>query len=86
MATYKKPLPPGAAMQEPQQASSLPPDVLKLIDGAGLTSEMDDAGLAARRWSMRRFGQTGTGFVEDAIVFGSGLAVVSPSLGSCEAC
>jgi hypothetical protein len=60
MATYKKPLPPGAAMQEPQQASSLPPDVLKLIDGAGLTSEMDDAGLAARTAYLKKqpFGDT----------------------------
>lgn len=29
---------------------------------------------------MRRYGQTSTGFVEDGIVFGSGLAVASPSL------
>ncbi|TDN79634.1 hypothetical protein EV664_112113 [Stakelama pacifica] len=34
---------------------------------------------------MRRFGQTGTGFVEDAIVFGSGLAVSNPSLVSHQA-
>ncbi|MGP7794441.1 DUF4126 family protein [Sphingomonas sp. CLY1604] len=30
--------------------------------------------------AMRRFGQTATGFVEDAIVFGSGLAITSPKL------
>jgi hypothetical protein len=29
---------------------------------------------------MRRFGQMATGFVEDAIVFGSGLAIASPKL------
>ncbi|WP_336944381.1 DUF4126 domain-containing protein [Sphingomonas panni] len=37
-------------------------------------------GLAARKSAMRRFGQTGTGFVEDAIVFGSGLVIANPSL------
>ncbi len=30
--------------------------------------------------AMRRYGQTATGFVEDAIVLGSGLAIASPSL------
>ncbi len=30
--------------------------------------------------AMKRYGQTATGFVEDAIVFGSGLAIASPSL------
>jgi len=38
------------------------------------------AGLAARKWGMRRYGQTATGFVEDAIVFGSGLAIANPTL------
>lgn len=38
------------------------------------------AGLAARKWGMRRYGQTATGFVEDAVVFGSGLAIANPSL------
>ncbi len=37
-------------------------------------------GLAARKWGMQRYGQTATGFVEDAIVFGSGLAIANPSL------
>jgi uncharacterized membrane protein len=37
-------------------------------------------GLSARKWAMRRYGQTATGFVEDAIVFGSGLVIASPSL------
>ncbi len=37
-------------------------------------------GLAARKLAMRRCGQTGTGFVEDAIVFGSGLVIANPSL------
>ena len=30
--------------------------------------------------AMRRYGQTATGFVEDAIVLGSGLAIADPSL------
>ncbi len=30
--------------------------------------------------AMRRYGQTATGFVEDAIVFGSGLAIANPGL------
>jgi len=30
--------------------------------------------------AMRRYGQTATGFVEDAIVMGSGLAIASPKL------
>jgi uncharacterized membrane protein len=34
--------------------------------GAALTSSY--AGLAARKWAMRRWGQTATGFVEDAIM------------------
>lgn len=38
------------------------------------------AGLATRKWAMRRYGQTATGFVEDAIVFGSGLAIANPTL------
>lgn len=37
-------------------------------------------GLAARKWGVRRYGQTTTGFVEDAIVFGSGLAIANPSV------
>lgn len=46
--------------------------------GAALASAY--AGLAARKWAMRRYGQTATGFVEDAIVFGSGLAIANPKL------
>lgn len=29
---------------------------------------------------MKRYGQTATGFVEDAIVFGSGIAIANPRL------
>lgn len=37
-------------------------------------------GLAARKWGIRRFGQTVTGFIEDAVIFGSGLAIAYPTL------
>ena len=46
--------------------------------GAAMASSY--AGLAARKWGMRRFGQTATGFAEDAIVFGSGLVIANPSI------
>lgn len=34
------------------------------------------AGLAARKWAMRRWDQTATGFVEDAIVFSIATVIV----------
>ncbi|MBJ6123367.1 DUF4126 domain-containing protein [Sphingomonas mollis] len=37
--------------------------------GIGAAIASSYAGLAARKWAMRRWGQTATGFVEDAIVF-----------------
>jgi uncharacterized membrane protein len=37
-------------------------------------------GLALRKWAMKRYGQTATGFVEEAIVFGSGLLIANPDL------
>lgn len=46
--------------------------------GAALASSY--VGLAARKWGMRRFGQTATGFIEDAVVFCGGLAAANPSL------
>lgn len=49
-----------------------------LAVGGALTSAY--AGLAARKWAMRRFGQTSTGFIEDAIVVGSGLVIANPGL------
>jgi len=49
-----------------------------LAVGGALSSAY--VGLAARKWAMRRFGQTATGFVEDAIVMGSGLAIANPRL------
>lgn len=46
--------------------------------GAALASSY--VGWRLRMAAMRRFGQTATGFVEDAIVFGSGLAIANPKL------
>lgn len=37
-------------------------------------------GLALRKWAMKRYGQTATGFIEEAIVFGSGLAIANLKL------
>ena len=37
-------------------------------------------GLRLRKAGMRRYGQTATGFVEDALVAGAGLAIANPSL------
>jgi uncharacterized membrane protein len=37
-------------------------------------------GWRIRCTAMRRYGQTATGFVEDAIVFGTGMAVANPGL------
>ncbi|HEV7345815.1 MAG TPA: DUF4126 domain-containing protein [Devosia sp.] len=46
--------------------------------GAALLSSY--IGLRLRRSAMRRYGQTATGLVEDAIVFGSGLLIANPRL------
>ena len=35
------------------------------------------AGVAARKWAMRRWGQTATGFVEDAAVFAAANAIAN---------
>jgi uncharacterized membrane protein len=43
--------------------------------GAAITSSY--AGLAARKWAMRRWGQTATGFAEDAIVFTAANAIAN---------
>lgn len=42
-------------------------------------------GWRIRCTSMRRYGQTATGLVEDAIVFGAGLAIANPKLTHTEA-
>ncbi|MCW2413304.1 MULTISPECIES: DUF4126 domain-containing protein [unclassified Sphingobium] len=41
-------------------------------------------GWRVRCAAMRRYGQTATGFVEDALVLGSGLAIASPSVAGAE--
>lgn len=46
--------------------------------GAALASSY--VGWRLRCAAMRRYGQTATGFVEDALVFGSGLAIANPRL------
>ncbi|MBD8680077.1 DUF4126 domain-containing protein [Sphingomonas sp. CFBP 13720] len=46
--------------------------------GAALASSY--VGLTVRKWGMQRYGQTVTGFMEDAIVFGSGLVISNPSI------
>lgn len=45
--------------------------------GIGAAIASSYAGLAARRWAMRRWGQTKTGFVEDAIVFAAANAIAN---------
>ncbi|TPG18799.1 DUF4126 domain-containing protein [Sphingomonas koreensis] len=45
--------------------------------GAGAAIAASYAGLAMRRWAMRRWGQTATGVVEDLIVFAAANAIVS---------
>lgn len=46
-----------------------------LAIGAAVASSF--AGLAARKWAMRRWGQTATGFAEDAIMLAAGSAIVN---------
>ena len=43
--------------------------------GAAITSSY--AGLAVRKWAIRRWGQTPTGFVEDAVVFAAANAIAN---------
>lgn len=43
--------------------------------GVGAAIASSYAGLAARKWAMRRWGQTKTGFVEDALVFAAANAL-----------
>lgn len=45
--------------------------------GIGAAVASSYAGLAARKWAMRRWGQTATGFVEDAIVFTAANAIAN---------
>lgn len=43
--------------------------------GVGAAIVSSYAGLAARKWAMRRWGQTATGFIEDAIVLSAANAI-----------
>lgn len=56
----------------------------KRVAGAGIAVAAAIAsaysGLALRKWAMKRYGQTPTGVVEDAITFASGLAIANPGL------
>lgn len=45
--------------------------------GTALTAAF--AGLAARKWAMQRYGQTATGFVEDAAVFAGAMLTANPT-------
>jgi len=47
---------------------------------AGTALAASYIGWRLRCTAMRRYGQTVTGFIEDAIVFGSGLAIAHPSV------
>jgi uncharacterized membrane protein len=53
----------GATLARPER------QVLGAAFGVGAAITSSYAGLAARRWAMRRWGRVVTGFVEDAIVF-----------------
>jgi uncharacterized membrane protein len=45
--------------------------------GVGTAVASSYAGLAARKWAMERWGQTATGFVEDAIVLSAATAIAN---------
>lgn len=61
----------GAALAPPKQR------LAGAALGIGAAIVSSHAGLAARKWAMRRWGQTATGFVEDAIVVTAGLAIAN---------
>lgn len=52
--------------------------VLGAVVAVGTALASSYVGWRLRCAAMRRYGQTATGFVEDAIVMGSGLAIASP--------
>jgi uncharacterized membrane protein len=45
--------------------------------GVGAAIASSYGGLAARKWAMQRWGQTATGFVEDAIVLSAATAIAN---------
>ena len=49
--------------------------------GIGAAVASSYAGLAARKWAMRRWGRVPTGFVEDAIVFSAANAIAHEKKG-----
>lgn len=61
----------GATLAPPERRSA----GAALGIGAAITSSY--AGLAARKWAMRRWGQTATGFVEDAVLISAASAIAS---------
>lgn len=61
----------GAALAQPRHR------VAGAAVGIGAALVSSYGGLAARKWAMKRWGQTATGFVEDALVLAAGSAVVA---------
>lgn len=61
----------GAALAPPKR------QLLGASCGIGAAVVSSYAGLAARKWAMQRWGQTASGFVEDAIVLSSATAIVT---------
>lgn len=45
--------------------------------GIGAVLAASHAGLAARKWAMERWGQTATGFVEDALMISSAMIIAN---------
>lgn len=63
--------------------AALAPRDKKLLGAAiavGTALASSFVGWRLRCAAMRRYGQTATGFVEDAIVFGGGMAIANPTL------
>lgn len=61
----------GAALAPPQRR------LTGAAAGMGAAVVSSYCGLAARKWAMERWGQTATGFVEDAIVMSAAITVAS---------
>jgi uncharacterized membrane protein len=60
----------GAALAPPKR------QLLGAALGIGAAIVSSHGGLASRKWAMRRWGQTSTGFVEDGIVFAAANLIV----------
>jgi uncharacterized membrane protein len=59
----------GAALAPPRER------LAGALLGIGAAVVSSYAGLAARKWAMKRWGQTATGFVEDALVISAAMAI-----------